>query len=149
LVCFTLSACDFNINDSPGPQMSSSIKESKSHDTFICGYRIKGNKINNIPIEEIFAEHQFWRKNDHFLLKKSIDCYQSQLVIVSSEPFVVDGIGSDINWKVVGFDTHSSYMLNKNYKSILLPDSIPIIVVVIKGEDSSKVIQKLTLYKVR
>ena len=128
--------------------MSSSIKESKSHGTFICSYRIKGNKINNIPIEEIFAEHQFWRKNDHFLLQKRIDCCQSQLVIVSSMPFVVDGVGSDINWKVVGFETHSSYMINKAYKSISLPDSIPIIVVAIKGTDSTQVIQKLTLYKV-
>ena len=114
MICFVLSACDFNINDSPGLQMSGSIKESKSHDTFICSYRIKENKINNIPIQEIFVEHQFWRHNDHFLLKKSIDCCQLQLVIVASQPFVEDGIGSDVSWKVKGFETHSSYMINKN-----------------------------------
>ncbi|MEO8885317.1 MAG: hypothetical protein ABI367_04580 [Mucilaginibacter sp.] len=126
--------------------MSGTIKESKSHGTFICGYRIKGNKINNIPIKEIFAEHQFWREEGVFL-KKDINCCQSQLVIVSSKPFVLDGVGSDINWKIVGFETRGSYVITKDYKTILLPDSIPIVVVAINGKDTSQVVQKLTLYK--
>jgi len=144
--CFLLSSCGFNVNNSPGPQMSMSIKEAQKHGTFICEYKIKGGVINGVGIKTIFAEKKFWRQKG-LLLKKQINCCESQLVIVSSEPFVADGVGSDINWKVVGFETQSSYIINKDYKSILLPDSIPITVVAIKGKDTSQVIQKLILYK--
>jgi len=123
-----------------------SIKEAQKYGTFICEYKIKGGAIKGIRIKTIFAGKKFWREKG-LLLKKQINCCEFLLVIVSSDPFVVDGIGSDINWKVVGFETHSSYILNKDYKSILLPDSIPITVVAIKGKDTSQVIKKLILYK--
>jgi hypothetical protein len=124
-----------------------SVKEAQKHGTFICEYKIKGGVINGVEIKTVFAEKKFWRDKG-LLLKKEINCCESQLVIVSSKPFVMDGVGSGINWKVLGFETKSSYILSKDYKSTVLPDSISITAVAIKGKDSSQVIQKLNLYKI-
>jgi len=150
MVCFMLSACDFNVNDGPGPQMSSSVKESQKHSTFIGAYKVNGDAINGIRIETIFAEKKFWREKG-FLLKKEINCCESQLVIVSAtQPFSTQTSGYDTDWKILGFvnPSPSASIIYRDYKGVLLPDSIPITVVAIKGKDSSKVIQKLILYKI-
>ena len=146
-ICFLFLSCDFNINNRPGPQMSMSVKEAQSNGTFICEYGIVGNTINGIHINTIFAEKKFWR-NEGVLLKKQINCCESQLIIVSAQHFSNDGTGYDFDWNLQGFEGLGNYLIYKDFMSISLPDSIPITVVAINGKDSTRVIEKLTLYKI-
>jgi hypothetical protein len=149
LICFLLSSCDFNINDGPGPKISSSVKESQKHGTFICAYKLRDNYISGIRIQTIFAEKKFLREKG-FFLKKVISCCESQLIIVSStEPFSTQSSGYGVNWKITGFVTPSPFasVIYRDYKGMLFPDSIPITVMAIKGKDSAQIIQRLTLYK--
>ena len=152
IVCFSLSSCDFNINDWPGPQMSSSVKESKLHGTFICEYKVNSNNINGTDISSIFAEEQFSR-GENFLRTKEISCCESQLVIVcnDNEAFSTQTSGYDTDWKIIGFVNPSpgAFIIYRYYKGTLFPDSIPITIVGLKGKDSSRVIKKLTLYKIQ
>ncbi len=134
ITSFMLTACDFNINDNPGPQMSSSIKESQKHNTFICAYKLRGAAINGIKIQTVFAEKQFFREKG-FFLKKVIICCESQLVIVSqTQPFSTQSSGYDTDWKILGFVNPSpeASLIYRDYKGTLFPDSIPIIVISIK-----------------
>jgi hypothetical protein len=151
IVCFLLSSCDFNVNDWPGQQMSPSVKESKLHGTFICEYRVNGNNINGTAISSIFAEKQFSRQ-DNLLRSKEISCCESQLLVVSeAQPFSTQTTGYDTNWKIIGFANPSpeASIIYRYYKGTLFPDSIPIKVVGLRGKDSSRVIKRLTLYKVQ
>lgn len=147
LTLLFLSSCDFNINDSPGPQMSMSVREAQSHGTFICEYTVPDSSINGVKIKTIFAEKKFWRQ-EGVLLKKQINCCESQLVIVSTQSFSGGSSGYDVDWKLSGFESPSTYLVYRNFKSIIFRDSIPITIVVIKGRDSSQVIKRLTLHKV-
>ncbi len=145
------SSCDFNVNDSPGPKMSSSIKEAQSHGTFLCAYKVDNNVINGIKVETIFAEKQYSRENG-FLLKKRIECCKSQLIIISlTQPFSTQNSGFDVDWKLTGFETPSPYasIIYKDYKGVSLPDSVPITVIALQGTDSSHIIQTLKLYKIK
>ncbi len=67
-----LSACDFNVTDSPGPQISSSIEIAKKNGTFLCEYKGKkpDSTSNKIPIEAIFLEKKYRREKGFFLEKK-------------------------------------------------------------------------------
>jgi len=145
-----LSSCDFKLNDEPGAQISASIKEAKSHGTFICSYGVKGNKIDGIEIKSIFAEKKYWRGEGVFF-KKKINCCESQLVIVSNdnEPFTTERAGFNKRWKINGFKNKYTLRLFKEYEGILFPDTIPIAIMAIKGQDCGKIIQRLTLYKIR
>lgn len=121
-----LSACDFNINDSPGPQMSFSIKEAKKHGTFICAYSVKDSVINGIKISSIFAEKKFWR-DEGFWEKKTINCSESQLVIITDSCLSCDGIGPyDNKWNISGFDLKSGYAICASFKGITFHDKMPI-----------------------
>lgn len=150
LTCSILSSCNFNFNDSPGPQLSSSIHEAQSNGTFICAYKVKGNYINGIGIKAIFAEKQYWRDEGLFL-KKTINRCTSQLIIVSNdnEPFTIGQAGYDVDWKVIGFECPGSLVIYRKYKGTLFPDSISIKVVAIRGKNANKVVENLTLSKVR
>jgi hypothetical protein len=129
LICMLTSACDFNINDSPGPQMSFSIKQAKEHGTFICQYLVKDNIINGVKINTIFAEKKFWRE-EGFFERKTINCCESQLVIISDGCFSCDGIGPyDTTWNISGFDLKSSYAILANFKGTIFSDIIPIRVI--------------------
>jgi len=147
-ICFLLSSCDFNVNDSPGDQMSMSIKEAKRHGTFICEYKIKGGVINGVRIKTVFAERKFLRE-DGLLLRKRINCCESQLVIVSTQPLSNEATGYDFDWKISGFESPGTFLIYKDYNGILFPDSIPITVVAVKGKDSTQFIEKRTLYKIK
>lgn len=125
-MCALFSACDFNINDSPGPQMSFSVKEAKKHGTFICAYSVKDSVINGIKISSIFAEKKFWR-DEGVLEKKTINCRESQLVIISDSCLSCDGIGPyDSKWNISGFDLKSSYAICANFKGTTFHDRMPI-----------------------
>jgi hypothetical protein len=127
--CALISSCDFNINDSPGPQMSFSVKEAKKHSTFICAYALQGNVINGIKINTIFAERQFWR-DEGFLEKKTINCCESQLVIISDGCFSCDGVGPyDDSWNISGFSLKSSYAIYANFKGTIFPSKMPIVII--------------------
>ncbi|MEB0262309.1 MULTISPECIES: hypothetical protein [unclassified Mucilaginibacter] len=148
IINILLSSCGFNVTDNPGEQMSSSIDVSKNHSAFICAYQVQGNNINGIPIKTIFAEKEYWLDKGLFG-KHHVDCCKSHLVIVSKGYFATDSTGYDINWELINFKSQHSSIIFKDYNGILFPDSIPIIVVSIKGKDSSQVIKKLTLYKIK
>jgi hypothetical protein len=144
-----LTGCDFNINDGPGPKMSSSVDESQQHGTFICAYKLKLDTLQGIRIQTIFAERKFYREQGLWE-KKVINCCESQLVMVSStQPFSTQSAGYGVNWKIAGFITPSPFasIIYRDYKGVLFPDSIPIKIVAIKGKDSTQIIQRLTLYK--
>ena len=54
---------------------------SKKHDTFICEYKLSGDKINGLKIESIFAEKKYWL-GEGFWSRFDINCCESQLIIV-------------------------------------------------------------------
>ncbi|WCT13651.1 hypothetical protein [Mucilaginibacter jinjuensis] len=125
-----------------------SVEESQGHETFICEYKVRGNSINSVGIKTVFAERKFWRE-DNIWLKKEINCCQSQLVIVSTQPFSTEYTGYGISWKIQGFKAPGTYLVYKEYNGIVFPDSIPIFVVKIKNKDTSQVIETLTLDRVK
>lgn len=146
-----ITSCDFNVNDSPGSKLSSSIEEAKSHGTYICAYRINNDTIQGVKIEPIFAERKYEREKG-LLLNKKIDCCKAQLIFISKNaPFSTQNSGYDVDWKVIGFETPSpdASIIYKDYGSIMLPDTIPITIIALKGKDSSKTIAKRILYKIK
>lgn len=137
------------MTDSPGMQMSSSIGEAKSHDTFICEYKLKNDSIiNGILVTTIFAEKQFW-KDGSFFLKKHIDCCSAQLVIISKVPFSLGNTGYGLDWKIDDFRDRHSYCIYKEYKSINLPDSVNLNIIDLKGKDSMQIVKKIKLYRLK
>jgi hypothetical protein len=128
IICVGLSSCDFNINDSPGRQYSLSVKESKQHRTFICEYKVKGNKINGHPINTIFAERKFWR-NTGVLLTKEINCCESQLIVVSEDIIQQGGEGFSYDWNISGFSSIGSYWAYADFRGVAFPDVLPITVI--------------------
>lgn len=142
-ICFSLASCDFNINDKPGPQMSFSIDESRSHGTFLAEYTTTDSLLNGFKINSVFIEKKFWRK-DKLLRPKEINCCQSQLVIVCDDGLLDYGT----IWVIKDFTgVWSSYSVYKDFEGISLPDSIPIEVLANNSSDSSKVIQRFELHK--
>ncbi len=142
ITCFV--SCDFDINDSPGAQMSVSVAEAKKHSTFLYSYRINGNILNGVDIATVFAEKQYWLDPKPFS-KNKIDNLTSQLVIVSKNLAVDYNKG----WKLRGFKSINSLIIYKYYKGTTLPDTIPIAVVSIVGKDTTQIIERDTLYKIK
>ena len=59
LVMLSMAACEFNITDKPGPQVSSTIEVSKKHKAYLCKYRLDGNRINGVPLNGAFLERKY------------------------------------------------------------------------------------------
>jgi len=142
LMILTASSCNFNMTDIPGPQVSSTIESSKSHDAFICAYKVNGNRINGSLVNSIFAEKKYWL-NEGFFGRFDINCCESQLVIVydsshESVPF------NDVpkNWQII----HSDIIV-KYYESVVFPDTIHM-QVRLNVKDSS-VVNDIALYKIQ
>ncbi len=144
LICVCLVSCDFDIDASPGAQMSVSAADAKKHGTFLYSYRANKNALYNAEIETVFAEKQYWLDPKPFS-KNKIDNLTSQLVIVCKN----DERDYDISWKISGFKSIHTLVIYKYYKGTTLPDTIPLQVVSINGKDTSKVIERDTLYKIR
>jgi hypothetical protein len=142
-----LTSCQFHNIETPGAQISWSVAEAKKNNTFICGYKLPGNKINGIKIETIFAEKKYSSDGGYFS-KYQIDSINSQLVIVAKDYMAKDGLGLGVNWNISGFNPYSGKITYRNYNFKSFPDSIPIIITAITGKDSTKVVEKLTLYKI-
>jgi hypothetical protein len=139
-ILIMVSSCNFNINDNPGPQTSSSIESSKSHGAFICAYKVNGSRINGSLVESIFAEKKYWL-NQGFFGSFDINCCQSQLVIVYDSSHNSTPL-NDVpeNWEVI----HSDIMV-KYYDGIVFPDTIHIMV---KPDVKKDSVNDITLYKV-
>jgi hypothetical protein len=139
-----MSGCEFNITDKPGPQVSSTIEVSKKHKAYLCNYRIDGNKINGVLLNEIFVEKKY-SLDKGFFSKFHVSDSLAQLVIVSKGDFATQYTGYAIDWQLVGFKSKASSIIYRDIGTNL-PDSIPLKVVSIKGKNKN-VIQELTLYK--
>jgi len=145
LITFCLiSSCNFNITDNPGPQISSTIESSKKHGTFICAYKITGNKLNGFEVTSIFAEKSYLLTEGlfgHF----DIDCCKSQLVIVLKNDVIPTLNNEPINWKIIDFEIPHSSMAVKYYKSAVFPDKLDIQVIPSIKDTSN--IENITLLK--
>ena len=144
----TLESCNFNVENMPGSQISSSIKEAKQIGTFICAYRASQNIINGVNIESVFAEHQYVLGKGLFG-NFTINCCESQLVIVSKDDLdypTLDDVPQ--KWEIVGFEIINSRILEKDFKSINFPDRIVLEIRpdIIGHKDS---IVRTTLYKIK
>ena len=141
-----LTSCNFNITDIPGPQISSTIESSKKHDTFICEYKLAGDKINGLKVESIFAEKKYWL-GEGFWNRFDINCCESQLIIVFKDDNTMTTL-NDIpqNWEVVGFHLQNSRLMVKGYNGTLLPNKISLDI----RPDVRNIhnLEKLTLIKV-
>lgn len=121
-------SCKFNITDNPGPQLSTSIESAKMHSTFICAYKIKGNMINNIPLESIFAEKKY-SLGQGFFKGFETDCCETQLVIVFKENNKTASLNDvPTTWDIIGFSQPNSRIMVKYIKGIFLPDTVHIMV---------------------
>lgn len=144
-VMVMLSACDFNVTNSPGPQISSSIEIAKKNGTFICEYN--GQQLNSINhqirIASVFLERRYRRKKD-FFLTKDIDCCASQLVIISSHPLVNYGTG----WKLTDFTRQpSSFCVVKEIAGISAPDSMQLNYVEFNEASGDTLLKPIGIYR--
>ena len=150
LILFALlgitTSCQFHLVKNPGPQISSSISESKNNNTFICQYRLSNKTINGVKIACAFAEKKY--SSDGGLFSHyDINCCKSQLVIVSSSYLASDGKGFDITWKMRDFNLFNGKIIYRDYNTMMPPDSISLNVVAIKARDSTEAIGRFVLYK--
>jgi hypothetical protein len=147
LTVLFFSSCNFNLTDIPGPQISTTIRSSKKHGTFICSFRIKGNALNGVEIESIFAEKKYFLRKG-FFGKSKINSSESQLVIVfksDNKMITINDIPK--NWDVVGFTLHNSKIIVNEYKGNIFKDSIQIkLIPNLKVPSSFEI---LTLYKIK
>ena len=140
-------SCKFNITDNPGPQISTTIKTSKDCGSFICAYNIKGSNINGLRVESIFAEKKY-SLGEGIFGKFSLDCCESQLIISFKDDNTMTTLNEVAqNWEILGFKLKNSKIITKDYKGILFPDSIQIVMV---PDLSNKAgFENLTLYKIK
>lgn len=143
ICCVTNFSCDFNINHMPGPQLSWSIDQAKKYKTFICEYKVPGNRINGQPIREIFAERKYSR-DIGLLSAKEIDCCESQLLIMSDSIVSGEGRGFEFEWTIKGFRAPHGYAAVANFKGTLFPNTFPITVIDYKNGKRVSTIVKLT-----
>jgi len=140
LIATLLSSCNFNIDDIPGPQTSSSIEDAKNHKTFICAYKVNGNRINGSLVNAIFAEKKYWL-NEGFFGRFEINCCESQLIIVYDSSHNSTPL-NDIpeNWEAI----HSDIIV-KYYDGIIFPDTVHIMV---KPDTAKAIVNDIALYKI-
>lgn len=138
-------SCDFHVVKNPGLQLSWSASQAKENNTFICSYKLEDSTINGVKIEAVFAERKY-SSDGGFFSGYNIDCCKSQLVIVSADYLASEGTGFSVDWDIPEFNLYSSNLIYSDYKGTLFPDSIPISVLSTKDK---RIIQKLTLYKVK
>jgi hypothetical protein len=144
ILSVAITSCGFHVVKNPGPQISWSVVQAKENKTFICSYKLK-DSINGIKIESIFAERKY-SSDGGFFSKIDFDCCESQLVFVSVNHLASEGTGFGVKWSIPGFNLYSSYLIYKDFKGVIFPDSIPISVVSIKDK---QIIEKHTLYKIK
>ena len=141
-----LTSCNFNVTDIPGPQISSTIESSKKHGTFICEYKLSGDKINGLKVESIFAEKKYWLRKG-FWSRFDINCCASQLIIVFKDDNTMTTL-NDIpqNWEIIGFHLQNSRLMVTGYGGIILPNKISLEI----RPDVKNIhnLEKLTLEKV-
>ena len=146
LVGIFLASCNFNITDNPGPQISSSIKSSKKHNTFICAYRVNSNTINNIHVKEIFLEKKYFL-HEGFFGNFEINCCESQLVIIFKEDNKTTTLnGVPMGWAIIGFNQLNSLAMVQYLKGFIFPNTINIIL--IPNVKSNHINENIKLFKV-
>jgi hypothetical protein len=140
LIALLFPSCNFNIDDNPGPQISSSVEDAKNHNTFICAYKVNRNRINGSLVNSIFAEKKYWL-NEGFFGTFDINCCESQLIIVYDSSHNSTPL-NDIpeSWEAIHSDIIAKY-----YDGIVFPDTIHIMV---KPDVTKAIENDITLCKI-
>lgn len=139
-------ACDFNVTNSPGPQISSSIEIAKKNGTFICAYKAakQDSIIGRLQTGAVFLERRYRREKDFFLTKE-INCCASQLVVISSQPLMDYGT----RWKLKDFTRQpSSFCVIKESAGVNAPDSIQLHYIEFNEMNKDTLFKVIDLYKV-